>query len=104
MGWANTAKIRVFNLPGFVGLLHYRAKTKHKHMLIAYVRHQHTNYDNLLVLLEDMQSGGQRPVIYETLRDRVDQAVVEALDRQYGDTWHRSQHASNKAQTRSIAT
>lgn len=92
MEWAKNVKLRIFNLPGFVGLLHYRAKIpvhheSYKFAMIAYVRHQHTNYENLLARLNDEPLGDERGIIYLEIRHRLDGQIAKALDERYGDAW-----------------
>ena len=106
MEWAKNVKLRIFSLPGFVGLLHYRAKIPAKHdgyrfAMIAYVRHQHTNYENLLSYLDEQPMGDDRQQVYLEIRHRLDAQIVKALDQRYGEAWqtpmlHRGQAVSER--------
>jgi hypothetical protein len=86
--WAEAAPVTVERLPDDLrrrAEAHYAANGHERvpggNGLEAYVRHHWTNYDALLATLEERFPAAARGgLAYGALRDRVDEAVHEALD------------------------
>lgn len=94
--WAQTVRLRVFHLPGKVDELHRQAFAGYPYktaaLVVAYVRHHHTNYDNLLLYLRQCRENGADETLQaqDILHERTNAYVEAALDKQYGERWRKT--------------
>lgn len=84
--WANVARITVKHVPANVAELADAYFAGHerppgRNGLIAYVRHNMTNYDVLLAELSKFQASRRGGPAYQIIRQRVDEQVELELDR-----------------------
>ncbi len=93
MEWAQSIRIRVFDLPGTVEELHHRAFRAARYRtaawIVAYVRHNHSNYCNLLTYINGHGPEDGRSAAQELVQKRVNEKIVDTLNRHYGDAWRR---------------
>lgn len=88
--WADTVKIRVKSLPDTLEKLTAAAEEAYssrqiefipsRAALVAYVRHNLTNYENLLDYIRGRQGWHEA---YPRLKERVNQTVEQKLDERY---------------------
>lgn len=88
--WASTVRIRVFDLPVTMDELKRQSSSEGRNRtasgIVAYVRHNHTNYKNLMTYLRNcnLPSGWDA---YFVVRKRTSERIQEALEKKYGDEW-----------------
>lgn len=89
--WAQTCRIRVTGLPATVDELHRLAfagaRYRTEERIVAWVRHNRTNYENLCRYLSDRPSVDGPNCARDVLRGRVNSRIRVVLERQYGPGW-----------------
>lgn len=89
--YARTVRIRIFGLPARVETLRQVAFARRRYrtaaFVVAYVRHRHTNYDNLIIFIFHHGPQHAPRSAADILCERVSALVTAELDRRYGDAW-----------------
>lgn len=102
--WATGVRIRVFDLPPTVEALHRRAFVnvtawRSLPLIIAYVRHHHSNYHNLLAHLQRCREARADGALqaYDIVHERVNAKIESVLDRRYGEAWRQYRGTKERA-------